>query len=486
MTTHSEVKNKDITYWINTVITVVLMFGIGYLDPWGTLEPIGMKVLGIFIGLLWGWTTIGFVWPSMLGVLALGLSGYQTVNQVLMAGFGAPVNTVLCIFLFIFAAYMDKIGLSRIIANWFISRKICIGRPYVFSLMVFIAAYVLGATVSLFTAILLLFSIFYSVCETLGYGKLEKYPVVMLAGIVYSAMLGFAVFPFKAVQVMVLGSLSTVSGGLTVDFGGFTILTFVITAVCLAIYMLIMKFIVRPDISNFDGIGDMFEDLRHITMSQEQKIAAFFLCLFMFAMFAPSILPKDLFIAKFFNTLGITGSLVFVLVLMAMLKVKGKVSFNFAECAKDGMNWEMIIMFVATMPVSAAMSNEEIGVIKFLVDLMSPVFSQFNGLAFCVIFLIISGLLTQIAHNLVLAALLTPVLYQFCIQLGGDPIAMSVLFSFAIATAVATPGGSATAALLFTNDWIGRGNAYKYGWLMAIVSLVVTIVVGLPLGAVIF
>lgn len=33
---------------------------------------------------------------------------------------------------------------------------------------------------------------------------------------------------------------------------------------------------------------------------------------------------------------------------------------------------------------------------------------------------------------------------------------MSVLFSFAIATAVATPGGSATAALLFTNDWIGR------------------------------
>lgn len=148
-----------------------------------------------------------------------------------------------------------------------------------------------------------------------------------------------------------------------------------------------------------------------------------------------------MFIAKFFNTLGITGSLVFVLVLMAMLKVKGKVSFNFAECAKVGMNWEMIIMFVATMPVSAAMSNEEIGVIKFLVDLMSPVFSQFNGLAFCVIFLIISGLLTQIAHNLVLAALLTPVLYQFCIQLGGDPIAMSVLFSFAIATAVATPGG---------------------------------------------
>lgn len=479
-------ESKDVVYWIHTIITIALMFGIGHLEPWGSLEPMGMKVLGIFVGLLWGWTCIGFVWPSLLGILALGLSGYQTVNAVLTAGFGAPANTVLCIFLFIFAAYMDRIGLSKIIANWFISRKICVGRPYVFTLMVFIAAYVLGATVSLFTAILLLFSIFYSVCDTLGYQKREKYPVFVLTGIVYSAMLGFALFPFKAVQVMVLGSLSTVSGGLSVDFAGFTILTFVITVVCLAIWMLFGKFIVRPDVSKFDGVGDMFEDLRHQKMSGEQKIAAFFLCLFMFAMFAPSILPKEFFIAKFFNTLGITGSLVFVLVLMAMLKIKGKVSFNFADCAKDGMNWEMIVMFAATMPVSAAMSNEEVGVIKFLVELLSPIFSNFSGLAFCAVFLIIAGLLTQVAHNLVLAALLTPVLYQFCIQLGGDPIAMSVLFSFAIATAVATPGGSATAALMFTNDWIGSTNSYKYGWTMAIISILVLLVIGLPLGSIIF
>ena len=173
------------------------MWGIGFLSPWGSLSPLGMKVLGIFIGLLYGWTTIGFVWPSLMGVIALGLSGYQTVPQVLSAGFGAAQNTVVCFFLFVFAAYMDRIGLSHIIANWFISRKACIGKPYVLTLMIFIAAYVLGATISLFTAILLLFSIFYNMCDTLGYKKLEKYPVAVLCGIVYSAMLGFALFPFK-------------------------------------------------------------------------------------------------------------------------------------------------------------------------------------------------------------------------------------------------------------------------------------------------
>ena len=94
-------KSKDGIYWLNTAITLLLMFGIGYLEPWGSLEPLGMKVLGIFLGMLWGWTTIGFVWPSMLGLLALGLSGYQSVSAAIGAGFGATNNTVLCIFLFV-------------------------------------------------------------------------------------------------------------------------------------------------------------------------------------------------------------------------------------------------------------------------------------------------------------------------------------------------------------------------------------------------
>jgi solute carrier family 13 (sodium-dependent dicarboxylate transporter), member 2/3/5 len=479
-------RKSDAKYWINTAITIALMWGIGYLSPWGSLSPLGMKVLGIFIGLLYGWTTIGFVWPSLMGVIALGLSGYQTVPQVLSAGFGAAQNTVVCFFLFVFAAYMDRIGLSHIIANWFISRKFCVGRPYVLVLMIFIAAYVLGATISLFTAILLLFSIFYNMCETLGYKKLEKFPVAVLCGIVYSAMLGFAVFPFKAVQILVLSSLGTASGGLTVDFGAFTVTMFVVTVACLAAYMAFMRFIVRPDMSNFDGVGDMFEELRHTKMNQEQKIAAGFLVFFMIEMFIPSVLPSDWTITKIFTNLSIPGSLALVIMLMAMLKIRGKVSFNYQDCATLGTNWDMIIMFVATMPISSAMSDSKVGVVSFLVDLLSPIMTNFSGLAFCVVFLALSLLLTQVAHNLVLAALLTPILYQFCVQLGADPLLMCTLFSFAIATAVATPGGSATAALMFTNDWIGRANSYKYGWTMAAISLVMVVVVGLSVGTLIF
>ena len=130
-------KNKVI-YWIKTLFCLWLLFGFGYLKPWGTLEPIGMKVLGIFLGMLFGWTFIGFIWPSILGAIALGFSGYATVSSVISSGMGNISVTVFVLFLFIMAGYVDRVGLTTWIANWFISRKIAINRPWILTFLIFL------------------------------------------------------------------------------------------------------------------------------------------------------------------------------------------------------------------------------------------------------------------------------------------------------------------------------------------------------------
>ena len=165
---------KSWLYWLKSAVCLLLIFGFGYIEPFGSLPPLGMHVLGIFLGMLFGWTFIGFIWPSIMGLLALGLCGYQSVNAVIAAGMGNTTVTVLVLFLFIFAAYLDHIGLSRAIANWFISRRVAVGKPWVFTSLIFICAYVLGATVSLFASIVLMWNIFYHICETAGYKQKEK------------------------------------------------------------------------------------------------------------------------------------------------------------------------------------------------------------------------------------------------------------------------------------------------------------------------
>lgn len=83
----STASNKNIMYWVKAAIFLWFLFGFGQLEPFGSLEKVGMQVLGIFIGLLFGWTFIGFIWPSLLGVLAIGLSEYTNVSGAYATGF---------------------------------------------------------------------------------------------------------------------------------------------------------------------------------------------------------------------------------------------------------------------------------------------------------------------------------------------------------------------------------------------------------------
>lgn len=478
-------EEKSISYWIHSVIVILLIFGFGMLEPFGSLEKVGMQVLGIFIGLLYGWTFIGFIWPSLLGLMALGFTEYTDINGAISQGFGDASITVFVFFIFIFAAYMDHIGLSAQIANWFISRKIVIGKPWLFTFFVLLVTYILGATVSQTAGIVLMWGIFYNICATVGFKKGDVYPTVMLIAIVFSSMLGFAVFPFKVLQVMTLGSLESVSG-IKVDFIDFSIVSFLISVGSLFLFMLVFRFIIRPDISPLRTDKDHFAHLRNQTLTKEQKIGALFLALFMIGMFAPSIISETNVVGNVLTHLGTTGVLIILVVVLAFLKVRGKHIFEFSESVK-GVNWDLIIMFAATMPVSHAMSDPEVGVMNFIVELFEPLFQGMGPTLFIIVFVLVSGLLTQVAHNLVLGALFTPIAYSFAVDLGANPALVVTLLTFALQVAIATPGGSSTGALIYVNrEWISTGNAYKYSLIIAVINLIEIILIGLPIGHLIF
>lgn len=476
-------KRAAVFYWLNTAIVLFFFFGFGFIPPLGSLETIGMQILGIFIGLLYGWTCIGFVWPSILGAVALGLTGYMTIGKVIMTGLGDNI-TSLVLFLFVFAAFLDKVGLSSAIANWFVSRKIAVGRPWVFASLILLATYVISALVSQFAAILLLWSIFYKICEVVGYKSGDKYPTLIIIGIVFSSMLGVSVFPFKALSAMLIGSLGNATG-LQVDFFAFTASTIIISLAILFGYVALCKFVFRPDVSVLIAGKDHFSHLRGQKLNQNQIIGACYLLLFIFIMLAPSLFGSSP-IGMFFARFGLNGSIFIILGLLGILKIKGQYVFSFQEMAKN-INWDMVLMFTATMPVSHAMSDPEVGVMTFVVELMEPIFANMSPLIFSIVFLVLAGLVTQVAHNLVLGALMTPILCSFCLQFGVDPVMLLILLNLALSVAIATPGGSAPGALVYLNtEWISIKEAYTYSAAAVVVCLVVLIAIGMPVVHVFF
>lgn len=115
-------------YYIHSLICVVLMFGLGHLPAPSPITPTGMHVVGIFIGMIYGWLTVGMTWPSILGITALGFSGRMTVVQAFQSGFGN--NTILLIFfMFIITGVLDTSGVARYVANRLVSFRFSRGRP---------------------------------------------------------------------------------------------------------------------------------------------------------------------------------------------------------------------------------------------------------------------------------------------------------------------------------------------------------------------
>lgn len=67
-------KKKD-AYWLHMIIMLLFMIGFGNLPTFEPITSIGMRVLGIFIGLLYGWTFLGMTVPSILGLILAGFTG---------------------------------------------------------------------------------------------------------------------------------------------------------------------------------------------------------------------------------------------------------------------------------------------------------------------------------------------------------------------------------------------------------------------------
>lgn len=57
-------KKRDLTF-VHFVVMLLIIFGFGALSPFGAITPLGMKMMGVFLGLLYGWITSGMLWPSL-------------------------------------------------------------------------------------------------------------------------------------------------------------------------------------------------------------------------------------------------------------------------------------------------------------------------------------------------------------------------------------------------------------------------------------
>lgn len=474
---------KSPAYMINSLITVAIMLIFGMLPPFAPITQLGMQVAGIFIGLIYGWTTVGLIWPSMLGMILLSLTSYGSINQVLIEGFGSS-TVVMILFILIFAAAVTASGVSRFIAMWFVTRKLLLGRPWLFSGIFLFVSFLLSATVNTLASIIICWGILYDICLSLGYKKGDLYPALMILGVTIFATIGMGAFPYKLIPLLVLGAYQKM-GGMAVNYFNFVCLYWVLMLVILLGYLLLCRFVFRADVSPIAGItADTFKDMT-LTLNKRQKVTLGFLAALILLLLSPSLMPKGFILKTFLDSIGAAGTIMLVVLTMVCVKIDGKPLLEFRQMAIEGIQWDPLILTAAALPVVNALTAEGTGIKEFLIQALGPLLLGRSVLTFAIISLGLALVITNFANNGMTALIFMPVIVSFSSALGADPMAMVVLLIFIVHVAVMTPAACPMAAMLHGNtEWITTGQIYKYGGITVLWVLIVVLAVGLPLSEV--
>ena len=153
-----KLKDNVIYRSIMIPICVALCFFSRYIPAPQGLTQDAMGVIGIFVGSLILWLTIGIDWPSLLCIFALAFLDNFSFSSVLAGSFGNS-TFIFLLFTFICTYALSKTPLIKRIAIWFVSNKLAKKGGWWFAIMFWLSVLILGCFMStsvLFVVILLI------------------------------------------------------------------------------------------------------------------------------------------------------------------------------------------------------------------------------------------------------------------------------------------------------------------------------------------
>ena len=478
---------KDIWYYAAAAIGILITFGFGYLPPIDPITPMGMRVLGIFLGMIFLWSFVSILWPSLLGIVALIICGYGPLPQVLKMSFGDTVPTLVLFAMVLFGA-IQHAGVTRYISRWFLTRKIINGKPVMFSFVFMYATYVLAAlSANILPVLLFMWAILYSVLEDVGYKKGDKYTAIMVIGTMFAAISGQAAKPFTGSALMIAGAYEKAANA-QLDYLHYMVFGFIMSSLGIILYSLLIKFVFRPDMSNIEDINiERFDREKLPPMDTKQKIMMVSLFGYLILVLLPSILPKSIGVIALLAKIGPLGVVILFVVALSLFKMDNKPIIDFKEVAGRYVIWDVYFLVCMAMAISSAMTAPTTGITKFLEATLNPILGGHSFFVFAIILTVFGVSITQFANNGVMGVLLMPVIKVFSEQSGGNFEAAAVLSVFAMHIAILTPAASPYAAILYGNkDWVSQNDVFKYGLVICLMAMALFVVVGIPCMNMIF
>lgn len=443
---------------VNIAITLFLMFGFGFLPPFSTLTPVGMKVLGVFLGVVYGYSSCDIIWPSLFAVIAYGISGYTSMSAAITSMMGHNV-VFQSIVGFIAAGSLSYYGFGKWFVRWSLSKKIFKGKPLLYVWSFFVVFGLSCIVVNQIVLSLILYGIWQDIADNCGYEKDCSFRYVGFAGIMLCTILGGAMVPYQSWMLGLANTWSEVTS-VQLNMGLMAAFTLPATVLILTAYVFLSKWIFKVDYSimkrfDVDKMGEESKVLR----PRAKRILVLYVVTVFLCILGNTLIGTSF--ANFINnTMTVAGMYCVcaaVLLVLPSGEDDGKPTIEFRKVKDTAISWEVILMCAVTLPLAAAVTNEATGILPWLTGVFSPIFAGKGGIFILVFTMLLSLILTNLGSNIAFGAAMIPIIAPFVISSGMNPQFAGAAMIYMINIGMVLPGASAPASIFHSQPSLQNG-----------------------------
>ena len=263
------VKTKHFPGILHWIIGVALM-ALGYVLPASApLTEMGVKVLMIFIGMIYLWCTVNPIGGSLLALFAVSVVGYQPLTGILGTAISNQIWIIMFFSIILFVSAIES-GMPRYISHGIFkaTQGIVTGRPMVLVFILMIASFVISALTDIIPTILMFWGICYSIIEELKLSKQDPYSMLLVMATFLGATIGNAALPFKSATIIIISAFEAASG-MKLNYG-----TYLITAaIIIALFCLGCKLLFRVKMpTDIDGHMLASEEIEPMSTSVKNMV----------------------------------------------------------------------------------------------------------------------------------------------------------------------------------------------------------------------
>ena len=172
-------------------------------------------------------------------------------------------------------------------------------------------------------------------------------------------------------------------------------------------------------------------------------------------------------------------------ILLCIITVKNKPLVSISDAFKNGIPWSSLLMCAGTLTIGAAMTNNAIGLKTYLQTTLTNAFGGMPQILLLIIFVVWALLQTNLSSNMVTAQLVSVVANTLLASISSTLVLPAVISIIGMlsAYAFATPPSMPHIAITTSSGYANTKDVFKFGAILMLISAVVSLIVGYPLGA---